>query len=477
MADPTTLAPMTTEAFKDCDIRGTYPEQVNEDIFARVGREFGRLLAGEPHDAQTGPTIVISGDGRNSTHTLMEATIQGLSASSIDIVDLGYPLPTPAVYWAKDHLGAQASAIVTASHNPANWDGLKVMIGEMPPRPDDIRLLADRASASAEVPLSGPGRVRKLETVAEDYMAAMIARFNGQRLDGLKVVVDPGNGCMSGIASQVLRELGAEVVAIYDEIDPVFSQRNPDCAVAENLSVLVRTVVEEDAAFGVGFDGDGDRIAVVDDKGRLVGSERLAMILFEGAVPAGDRNVILDIKCSMHLDRAIAAHGGTACRCKSGHAYMKRMVLEEAAVAGVELSGHVFLGEINGRDDPLHTSLLLAGWLASQDRPLSAFVDAFPEMFMTDDIRIAMDKAEIDTLLADCAEGLAGAEVQKIDGVRLVWPNGWLLVRRSITEPKVTIRLEGETGADLRAIGETFSARFPFLRADIETALAKLEIA
>jgi len=461
--------------FKAYDIRGTYPEQVNEDIFARVGREFGRLLAAEPGAGQTGPTIVISGDGRNSTHTLMEATIRGLSASPIDIVDLGYPLPTPAVYWAKDHFGAQGSAIVTASHNPANWDGLKVMNGEMPPRPDDIQLLADRAAASAEVPTSGPGRVRRQENVAEDYMAAMVARFSPQRLDGLKVVIDPGNGCMSGIASRVFRDLGADVVAIYDEIDPIFSQRNPDCAVAENLSVLVRTVTEEGAAFGIGFDGDGDRIAVVDDKGRILGSERLAMILFEGAVPAEDRKVILDIKCSMHLDRAIAAHGGTAHRCKSGHAYMKRMVLEEDAVAGVELSGHVFLGEINGRDDPLHTSLLLAGWLAAQDRPLSAYVDDFPEMFMTDDIRIAMDKAEIDALLADCAEGLEGATVQTIDGVRLVWPNGWLLVRRSITEPKVTIRLEGETGADLRQIGEIFSNRFPFLRDDTETALAKLE--
>ena len=475
MADPTPLAPMNTEAFKDCDIRGTYPEQVNEDIFARVGRELGRLLADEPADGLTGPAIVIGGDGRYSTRTLMDATIRGLAGSPIDIVDLGYPLPTPAIYWAKDHLGAQASAIVTASHNPANWDGLKLMTGDMPPRPDDIQLLADRASASAEVPSSGPGRVSKLETIAAAYMAAMRARFGGQRLDRVKVVVDPGNGCMSGVAAQVFRDLGAEVVAIYDEIDGSFSQRNPDCAVAENLSVLVQTVIDEGADFGIGFDGDGDRISVVDDRGRILGSERLAMLLFAGAVPAEGRNVILDIKCSMHLDRAIAAHGGTARRCKSGHAYMKRMVLEENAVAGVELSGHVFLGEINGRDDPLHTSLLLAGWLAAQDRPLSALVDAFAQMFMTDDIRVAMDKAEIDALLAACAEGFDGAEVQTIDGVRLVWPNGWLLVRRSITEPKVTIRLEGDTAQDLRRIGTTFADRFTQLRPYIEGATRKVE--
>jgi len=474
MAEPTNLVRMNTEAFKDCDIRGTYPEQVNEDIFARVGRELGRQLTEAATDGADRPAIVISGDGRRSTQTLMEATIRGLAASPIDILDIGYPMPTPAVYWAKEHLGAQASAIVTASHNPANWDGMKVMTGEMPPQPEDIRHLADRASASAEVPVSGPGRVRKLENIVEDYMQAMEARFSAQPLDKLKVVVDPGNGCLSGVASHVFRNLGADVVALYDEIDPTFSQRNPDCAVAENLSVLVRTVVDEGADFGIGFDGDGDRIAVVDDKGRILGSERFAMVLFEGAVPAAGRSVILDIKCSMHLEQAVAAQGGTARRCKSGHAYMKRMVLEQNAVAGVELSGHVFLGEINGRDDPLHTALLLAGWLSTQDRPLSAFVDDFPEMFMTDDIRVAMDKTEIDQLLTACAEGFDDAEVQTIDGVRLVWPKGWLLVRRSITEPKVTIRLEGVTRVKLNEIGDAFADRFPTLRPEIEKALAQL---
>lgn len=153
---------------------------------------------------------------------------------------------------------------------------------------------------------------------------------------------------------------------------------------------------------------------------------------------------------------------------------MKRMVLDHKAVAGVEMSGHVFLGSINGRDDPLHTSILLAGWLARQDRPMSSFVDAFPAMFMTKDIRIEMHKADINRLLADCAAGLDGADVQTIDGVRLVWPEGWLLVRRSITEPKVTIRLEGETSTDLKRIGKVFTDRFPHLRNQINAALARL---
>ncbi|NDR58707.1 hypothetical protein [Aliiruegeria sabulilitoris] len=468
------MAPMNTEAFKDCDIRGTYPDQVNEDIFARVGREYARLLADGPN--ADGDTLVIGGDGRISTPDLLAATIRGLSTAPIGIVELGARVPTPAIYWAKHHFGAQASAICTASHNPPQWNGLKVMNGELPPTPNDINFLADKASESAEVAANGLARIRKVENIVGAYMDAMMATFAGQSLEGLKVVVDPGNGCMSGVASRVLADLGAEVTALHDRIDGNFSERNPDCAIPESLATLVRTVLDTGADFGVGFDGDGDRIAIVDDKGRILGSERLAIVLFKGAIPCGEGdNVILDIKCSMHLERAIAALGGTPRRCKSGHAYMKRMVLEHDAIAGVELSGHVFLGEIHGRDDPLHTAIRLAGWLVAQDRKLSAFVDKLPAMFMTEDIRIAMDAAAIDALLASCAAGLEGAEVQKIDGVRLVWPSGWLLVRRSITEPKVTIRLEGEGAEDLRRIGRLFGESFPQLEKDVAAALGKFE--
>jgi len=464
---------MNTDAFKDCDIRGTTPDQVNEDIFARVGRDFGQLIAADKAGAPSEATVVIGGDGRHSTSALLAAAIKGLSASPIRITALGNRVPTPVVYWAKDHLAAHASAIVTASHNPPHWNGLKVMRGDLPPRPEDISDLADTASANAAIPTAAAARVQVIEAIARDYTQSLLEEFGSQSLSGLKIVVDPGNGCQSGVASKVLADLGAEVIALHDRIDPDFSERDPDCAVAENLADLVRTVPAQGADFGVGFDGDGDRLALVDDTGRILGSERLAMLLFQGAVPLGEGDtVILDNKCSMHLDRIITSVGATPIRCKSGHAYMKRMVLDQGAVAGVELSGHVFLGAINGRDDPLYTTLLLARWLARQDRPMSAFVDAFPRMFMTSDIRIEMAKADIDSLLADCTEGFDGAEVQTIDGARLIWPYGWLLVRRSITEPKVTIRLEGETAADLAKIGEAFTDRFSYLRAHIDAALA-----
>jgi len=464
---------MNTEAFKDCDIRGTTPDQVNEDIFARVGREFGALLANDMADTPSTDTVVIGGDGRHSTPALLDAAIRGLAGSPIGIVNLGIRVPTPAIYWAKDRLGAHASAIVTASHNPPHWNGLKVMRGPMPPRPEDIQYLAAKAGQSDATPSAGMADIRTVDSIVQDYIDDLVARFQAQHLGGLKIVVDPGNGCLSGVASHVLRDLGAEVVALHDRIDPDFTERNPDCAVPEHLADLIKAVRAEAADFGVGFDGDGDRLAVVDDTGRLLGSERVAMLLFQGALSLGsDDTVILDNKCSMHLDRAIAAAGATAIRCKSGHAYMKRMVLEKSAVAGVELSGHVFLGSINGRDDPLYTTALLAGWLARQEHSMSELVDGFPKMFMTNDIRIEMEKPEIDRLLADCGEGLEGAEVQRIDGVRLIWPDGWLLVRRSITEPKVTIRLEGETRPELERVALVFTGRFPHLSGRINEAVA-----
>lgn len=473
MATFPTGTEMNTEAFKDCDIRGTCPDQVNEDIFARVGREYGRVLAAAGPDA--GDTLVIGGDGRHSTPALLAAAIRGLSTAPIGIVNLGARVPTPAIYWAKEHLKARASAICTASHNPPHWNGLKVMNGDLPPTPEDIAALAAGAARSAELPAAAPARIRRMDNVTGAYMAAMTERFGQPSLGGLKVVVDPGNGCMSGVASKVFADLGATVTALHDRIDGSFAERNPDCAIPGNLGALVQAVLDTGADFGVGFDGDGDRVAIVDDRGRILGAERLAIILLRGALPCGPGdNVILDIKCSMHLERAVAALGGTARRCRSGHAYMKRMVLDHGAVAGVELSGHIFLGEIHGRDDPLHIALRLAGWLVGQGRKLSAFVDELPPMFMTEDIRIAMDKAEIDRLIEACAAGFDGSEVQGIDGIRLVWPEGWLLVRRSITEPKVTIRFEGESAADLRRIAEAFASRFQQLRGEVEAAIGKV---
>lgn len=461
-------------AFKDCDIRGQYPEEVHENLFERVGAAFGRQVSETTFDGAEPHTIVLGGDARASTPALREHLLKGVEGAKVRITDLGR-VPTPVVYWAKNKMNAQASAIVTASHNPPNWNGLKVTNGPLPPTAEDIARIADDAARAA---IGGDQKLSSIEhwnSVVDEYMAELEQTFVGKGIEKLSLVIDPGNGCFAGgLTSGLLERLGAKVTALHDTVDGLFRARHPDCAIPENLSALSAAVIEKNADMGIAFDGDGDRLAVVDPRGRVLGSERLAMILLMGALgDANGRSMILDIKCSMHLERRISEQGATPVRCKSGHAYMKRQVLERGAIAGVELSGHVFLGRIKGRDDPLYSALLLGSWLSGQDHTLAEMVDDLPIMFMTPDIRISLPSEEITRILDTCAGGLEGASVERLDGVRLVWPHGWVLARRSITEPKITIRLEGETPADLRHVGAVFGERFPDLGNGVSAAVEK----
>ena len=456
-------------AVKDCDIRGRYPEEVNESLFLRVGDAFGRQITDSVKAAEKTPTVVVGCDDRPSTPALKKSFMRGLSAHHLQIRDIGI-VPTPVVYWAKEKLGAQASAVITASHNPPEFNGLKIMHGDRPPTPRMIRTLAEEKEKEDILPASGI--VTPWPGVLDTYSSELVEAFSGKGIDGLSVVVDPGTGCQSGLASQVFRNLGANVTALHDHLDGRFPERGPDCAIPENLALLLAAVRESGAHLGVAFDGDGDRIAVVDDRGRILASEHLGMILLQGPLrPGHGVPVIIDLKCSMHLDRVIRELKGKPIRCKSGHAYMKEMVLEQGAVMGIELSGHVFLGSLNGRDDPLYTSLVLAAYLAQETLPLSSLVDKLPRMIMTPDLRISMDGEEIDDILKILQKGLEGARVEMLDGVRLVWENGWLLVRKSITEPKITIRWEGQSIEDLKWIGQILAENFPSLSPHVERAL------
>jgi phosphomannomutase/phosphoglucomutase len=224
---------------------------------------------------------------------------------------------------------------------------------------------------------------------------------------------------------------------------------------------------------GIAFDGDGDRLAIIDDRGRFVPAEKVAMLLVDGpvAVRLGEV-VVLDIKASMQIERAVVRRGGQAVRMKSGHAFMKRAVIERGAVLGSEVSGHLFFGALAGIDDPLFAALTLARWLAGGSVALSDRVDGLPTFHLSPDLRLYISGAEIDALLQSLPARFPDAEAQRIDGVRLVWPEGWLLVRRSITEAACTLRFEGEDAAALAAIRSRFAAAYPALVPALDAALA-----
>lgn len=453
-------------AFKECDIRGRYPDEVDEALLTHLGVRFGEEVLARHDATRPEPLVVVGGDARPTTPELKACFLRGLGVHGLRLLDLGVAA-TPVVYWAKAVKQAEACATITASHNPPDWNGLKVMNGDMPPTPEDILVLA--RPPQREACAAASATVEEWGDVQDAYIDWIVGRFADRSLAGMTVVLDPGNGCQAGLACEVFRKLGAEIHELHGRMDGTFPDRHPDSARPEHLGALCGAVVERNAALGVAFDGDGDRLAVVDNRGRVLGAEQLGMLMLQGPLnpSSGEISakspVILDIKCSMRLEQIARDLGGVPERCKSGHAYMKRRMRERSAGLGVEVSGHLFLGCLDGRDDPLYTALLLSTFLSDERRTLTDWVDALPVMYATRDVRLAMTREEIDAVLAACREGFEGADVQTLDGVRLVWENGWALVRRSITEPKITIRLEGETPEDLEAIGGRFMHRFPQL--------------
>jgi phosphomannomutase/phosphoglucomutase len=461
-------------AFKDCDVRGKYPEDVDEVIFRHAGFAFGRQIRQRTVATPANNVILVGGDHRFSTPALKENFLAGLCAHDLKIIDLGV-VPTPVVYWAKVECNAQACAVITASHNPPEFNGLKIMNGECPPTPKDIQDLAEDHEDDPKQVQCPAEKITFWPDCIQAYQHYLISEFNSKKIDSLTIAVDAGNGCQAGIASEVFARLGAHVISINNHRDGLFKDRHPDCAIPENLTALISSVKKTKAQLGIAFDGDGDRLAVVDDKSRILGSERLGMILLQGPLrPEPDAAVILDIKCSMQLERIAKKLKGLPIRCKSGHAYMKRMVIERQAIVGVELSGHIFLRSLMGRDDPLYTALILGAHLAQESKPLSALVDELPPIYMTPDIRVPMPSENIDRIIKTCRKGLDGAEVETLDGVRLIWKGGWLLVRRSITEPKITIRMEGDGIDNLKTIAGLFSEAFPQLAAAVTAAVDKV---
>lgn len=454
-------------AIKECDIRGSYPDSVSAPLFELAGRSFGARVASRAFPQMGAGTVVVGGDGRASTPALRAALTGALVASGASVFDFPGPLPTPMLYWARDAIAAQAVAIVTASHSPPDWNGLKVMNGPLPPTPEDIRELAADPAASAR----GEGKLHRVDGALAWYLAARMAPWAAGRWERMSIAVDPGGGCQSGVASRTFTDLGAKVHAINDRLDPEFRSRHPDCANPRHLEALVGATRGTRAAMGVAFDGDGDRLAVIDDRGRHVAPEKVAMLLVEGPLAVGPGDVlVMDIKASMHLERAVERRGARAIRMKSGHAHMKRAVITEGAVLGTEVSGHHFFGALRGIDDPLHAALMLAAWLAGSDDSLSERVDALPVLHLSPDLRLRVPADEIEVLLASLPERFPEARVERLDGVRLVWPEGWLLARRSITEAACTLRFEGDDAAALASIKARFVGAYPSLRSVVEAA-------
>ena len=445
------------EIFKAYDIRGIVGKSLTEDIVEQIGRAIGTeaLAAGDR-------AVVVGRDGRLSGPTIAGALMEGICATGCDAVDIGM-VPTPLTYFATQALEIGSAVSVTGSHNPPDYNGLKVMIGTHTLAAERIQDLRKRIK-DREFSV-GTGQ-RHTEDVVPEYMRRVVADVRLKR--PLRVVTDCGNGVAGMAAPQLMRDIGCEVVELFSEVDGTFPNHHPDPSVAGNLAPLIKAVHREEADLGVAFDGDGDRLGVVTDTGQVIWPDR-QMILFAQDILSRNpgAKIIYDVKCTRLLPAAIKHAGGDALMWKTGHSFIKAKLRETGGAFAGEMSGHLFFKERwYGFDDALYAAARLCEVLSKDSRLPSAVFAEIPDTVNTPELRIEMQEGEHHALVGELvAEGdFSGGQICNIDGVRVDFEDGFGLARASNTTPTVILRFEADTEPALRRIQNLYREQILALR-------------
>lgn len=426
--------------FRQYDIRGIVGVDLDPEVARAVGRAYGTRLR---RRVGPGAHVVLGFDNRPSSPALADGFQAGVLESGVDVTRVGM-VPTPVLYWAEDALGADGGVQITGSHNPSEYNGLKVSVGGRSLYGDAIQELR-RLIESGDLERGG-GELRT-EEVIDRYVADVSSRFSVER--PVRVAVDCGNGVGSLVAGRLLRALGAEVRTLYCESDGTFPNHHPDPTVDENLADLIALVRRDGFEAGIAFDGDADRIGVVDERGEIVRGDILLLLfgldLLERQGPGV--KVIFDVKCSQALPEVLARAGGEPIMWKTGHSLIKEKMRETGAPLAGELSGHIcFADAYLGFDDALYAACRLVDLLARAGRRLSELVAELPSYVSTPEIRIAVtEEAKFDIVARAVRHFRQAYDVIDVDGVRILFGDGWGLLRASNTQPVLVARYEARS--------------------------------
>jgi len=435
--------------FREYDIRGIVGDDLTPEVAEAVGRAYGSAL-GEVRGSSDN-IVVVGQDNRLSSPELSRALTSGLQATGARVLDLG-TVPTPVAYWAEVTRDAHGAVQITGSHNPSEWNGIKMTMGGSAIYGAAIRDLHRRIVDGSLA--SGDGSIEQIE-VLDDYVEDVAGRFRLSR--PVDLAVDCGNGTASVVAIRLLETVGVRVTPLFCESDGSFPNHHPDPTVDENLEDLIQVVRRGDAEAGVAFDGDGDRIGAVDENGQVVRGDILllafGMDLLERKGPG--QKLVFDVKCSQVLSEVFSAAGGEPIMWKTGHSLMKEKMRESGAALAGELSGHICVGgdRYYGFDDALFSACVLADLLARTDRSLSEMVGGFPRYVSTPELRIEVDETRKFDLVRDAlAHFRERYDVIDVDGVRILFGDGWGLLRTSNTQPVIVARYEARTTERLEEI-------------------------
>ncbi|HHI96674.1 MAG TPA: phosphomannomutase/phosphoglucomutase [Thermodesulfatator atlanticus] len=422
--------------FREYDIRGRVDDDLTVEVAEAIGRAYGTMVR-----RQGGQKVVCGRDGRLSGPKLQQALIKGILATGVDVVNIGVT-PTPVMYFSLFHLPDLDGGIqVTGSHNPPEFNGFKICVGKETiygPKIQELRTLIEKEDFE-----SGSGQETSYD-ILPDYKKFLSENIKISR--PLKVVLDCGNGVTALTAPEAFARQGAEVTSLYCEVDGTFPNHFPDPVVEENLRDLRQKVREVGADFGVGYDGDGDRIGVVDDQGNILWGDQLLIIFARDILKKHPGAVIIgEVKCSQVMYDEIARLGGKPIMWKTGHSLIKKKMKEEKALLAGEMSGHIFFADrYFGFDDAVYASLRLAEIVARENVPLSEMLKDLPRMVSTPEIRVPCPDEKKFEIVAKLTEKLKkeGFKVIDIDGARVIFEDGWGLVRASNTQPVLVLRFE-----------------------------------
>ena len=459
---PTTLDKIDLDPgiFRAYDIRGITRSNLTDDVCYWIGRAFAAEARSQNQQA-----AAIGRDGRLSSPGIALALGQGLVDGGMSVTDIGQ-VPTPVLYYATHALKTGTGIMITGSHNPPEYNGLKMMIGGTTLAEDLIQVLYRRLQDSTLS--TGKGALGYADLGA-DYVEAAL---NTTKLDRpLKVAVDCGNGVAGELGPKLISALGCEVIPLFCEIDGNFPNHHPDPAEPENLQDLITAVQQQSADVGLAFDGDGDRLGVVTPKGEIIWPDKMMMLFAQDIIARNPQTpVIFDVKCSTHLERVITEAGGNPIMWKTGHSHIKAKIKQTQAALAGEFSGHICFGERwYGFDDALYTAARLLELLSQTELDVDAVFAQYPTTYSTPEIKIHTTetrKFEVMDELASSGD-FADGRMTTIDGIRVDFDDRWGLIRPSNTSPVLSLRFEADSAAALERVQDEFQTQLSNVDANL----------
>jgi len=445
------------EMFREYDIRGIADNNLTPNVVYEIGKAFATKMR------SSGIQHVVTGrDGRLSSPAIEKSLSSGLQDGGSDVTSIGR-VTTPILYYATEKLKTGTGIMVTGSHNPPNYNGLKMMMGGKTLSGNSIQEIYHIANDKTS--RDGSGSESEL-SITSAYVNEIVDQIKLTKT--LKVVVDCGNGVAGDFAPMLLRRIGANVEELYCDVDGSFPNHHPDPAEPINLQDLIKSVKKNKADIGLAFDGDGDRIGVVTNRGQIIWPDRL-MMLFTKQILEGNpgATIISDVKCSMDLSTVVERFSGNYIMWKTGHSHIKAKMSETNAMLGGEFSGHIcFRDKWYGYDDALYSAVRLLQILANSTQTADQIFEEFPERYCTPEIKVATTESDKFKIMADIIKNadFPEATINSIDGLRVEFENSWGLIRASNTSPVLVLRFEAKNQKDLSAMQILFQQKLNEVR-------------